>query len=178
LTRVNLHYLPKKSDHLADELQNTKTVPNALMDEPRVRNALTLALPLSQLNPNVLLHGDFWPGNILWHNGSLAAVIDWEDAALGDPLADLAIARLDLHWIFGAAAMHIFTAKYLSQNKIDIYALPRWDLYAALRFIRLAGDDLSGWAAYFSPYGRPDITAESIIQSYYAFVEDALHLSR
>ena len=26
----------------------------------------------------VLLHGDFWPGNTLWRNGSLLAVIDWE----------------------------------------------------------------------------------------------------
>ncbi|HTU59534.1 MAG TPA: phosphotransferase, partial [Polyangiales bacterium] len=27
-----------------------------------------------------LLHGDFWPGNLLWHNDQLAAVLDWEDA--------------------------------------------------------------------------------------------------
>ncbi|MGD8418414.1 MAG: phosphotransferase, partial [Pseudomonadales bacterium] len=32
-----------------------------------------------------LLHGDFWPENLLWRNGELAAILDWEDAALGDP---------------------------------------------------------------------------------------------
>jgi aminoglycoside phosphotransferase (APT) family kinase protein len=178
LTRVNLHDLPKLSDRVIDEVKTTKTLPNELMDETRVRNALAAAMPLNQRNPIVLLHGDYWPGNLLWHHGSLAAVIDWEDAAIGDPLADLATTRLDLCWIFGAAAMHTFTTKYLSLNKIDITALPLWDLYAALRFIRLAGDDLPGWSAYFSPYGRPDITPESIFQAYHAFVGSALHLSQ
>lgn len=178
LARDNLHFLPKISDRVFEELQSGEKLPNEIMDETRVRNVLTSALPLDQRNPNVLLHGDYWPGNLLWHHGCLAAVIDWEDAALGDPLADLAIARLDLHWIFGAAAMHTFTTKYLSQNHIDITDLPLWDLYAAQRFIRLAGDDLTGWSAYFSPYGRPDITPESILQAYHAFVGSALHLSR
>jgi aminoglycoside phosphotransferase (APT) family kinase protein len=35
-----------------------------------------------------LLHGDYWPDNTLWRDGRLVCVIDWEDAALGDPLAD------------------------------------------------------------------------------------------
>lgn len=34
-----------------------------------------------------LLHGDFWPGNLLWQDDRLAAIIDWEDAALGDSLS-------------------------------------------------------------------------------------------
>jgi len=178
LASVNTHFLPKMCERVTGELRIAKTLPNALMDETRVRNALITSLPLKQRNPNMLLHGDYWPGNLLWHNGSLSAVIDWEDAALGDPLADLAIARLDLHWIFGAASMHTFTAKYLSQHKVDVTDLPLWDLYAALRFIRLAGSDFPGWAAYFSPYGRPDITAESILQGYQSFVEGALHLSQ
>jgi aminoglycoside phosphotransferase (APT) family kinase protein len=38
----------------------------------------------------VLLHGDFWPGNALWRDGALVAILDWEDAAIGDPLADVA----------------------------------------------------------------------------------------
>ena len=139
-----------------------------------MRNALNAALPRKTRNPSVLLHGDYWPGNILWQNDTLVAVIDWEDAALGDPLSDLAITRLDLRWIFGTAAMKTFTEKYLRQVKLDITDLPVWDLYAALRFIRLAGSDLPGWAAYFSAYGRSDITAETILHDYRDFIEYAL----
>ncbi|MEJ2089220.1 MAG: phosphotransferase, partial [Gammaproteobacteria bacterium] len=29
--------------------------------------------------PPRLLHGDFWPENLLWRNGSVAAILDWED---------------------------------------------------------------------------------------------------
>jgi aminoglycoside phosphotransferase (APT) family kinase protein len=60
----------------------------------------------------VLLHGDYWPGNVLWHDGKIVAVIDWEDARLGDPLIDLAMSRLDLVWICGIYAMHMFTEQY------------------------------------------------------------------
>ncbi len=32
---------------------------------------------------------------MLWKDGQLVAVIDWEDAPLGDPLADVANSRLE-----------------------------------------------------------------------------------
>ena len=58
----------------------------------RIRDMLASAWPFPRPNPPALLHGDYWPGNILWKDGRLAAVIDWEDACLGDPLVDLAMA--------------------------------------------------------------------------------------
>lgn len=90
------------------------------------------AWPWPQTN-NILLHGDYWPGNLLWQAGQLRAVIDWEDALLGDPLADLGNARLELLWAFGEDAQHTFTRYYtaLTQHNLDI--LPYYDLYAALR---------------------------------------------
>ena len=47
---------------------------------------------LSELQPAtmVTVHGDFWPGNILVENDQLAAVIDFENASLGDPAIDFA----------------------------------------------------------------------------------------
>ena len=44
--------------------------------------------------------------------GRLVGVIDWEDAALGDPLADLANSRLEILWAFGDEAMERFTREY------------------------------------------------------------------
>jgi hypothetical protein len=38
---------------------------------------------------NDVVHGDFHPGNVLIHNGQMAAVIDWESAQPGDCRADL-----------------------------------------------------------------------------------------
>jgi aminoglycoside phosphotransferase (APT) family kinase protein len=129
--------------------------------------------PLPQRNTSVLLHGDFWPGNILWRDGTLVAVIDWEDAKLGDPLTDLAISRLDILWIFGVDAMHSFTHHYMSMMAIDYTNLPYWDLCAALRLVRLAGSNLAEWAAFFPPFGRHDITEQTIRDHYRFFITQA-----
>jgi aminoglycoside phosphotransferase (APT) family kinase protein len=145
-----------------------------IFDVTAVRAALLSGWPPPLLNPPALLHGDYWPGNILWKNGRLAAVIDWEDAHWGDPLADLSITRLDLLWIYGQKAMEIFTHRYLSRGRVNTRSLPYWDIIAALRLVRLVGNDLSGWAAFFAPYNRSDITGASIQADFSDFVDRAL----
>jgi aminoglycoside phosphotransferase (APT) family kinase protein len=112
-------------------------------DERRIRNALQAVWPLPQRNTPVLLHGDFWPGNILWKDGELVGIIDWEDAALGDPLADVANSRLEMLWAFGIDAMQSFTHQYQAMTAIDFTHLPYWDLSAALR----SASQFAGWAA-------------------------------
>jgi aminoglycoside phosphotransferase (APT) family kinase protein len=143
------------------------------LDQGRIREALASVWPVPRRNEPSLLHGDYWPGNILWREGQLAAVIDWEDAHVGDPLEDFAISRLDMLWIFGRDAMQSFSRHYQAVRAVDIRALPYWDLYAALRLARLVGTDLLGWAAFFLPYGRPDITGQSIQASCSLFVAQA-----
>ena len=106
---------------------------DASLGEGRIRDALESAWPVPQANEPVLLHGDYWPGNVLWKDGRLVAVIDWEDAAIGDPLADLANTRLEFLWAFGADAMDAFTDHYRSLTAIDFANLSYWDLWAALR---------------------------------------------
>lgn len=59
----------------------------------RVEDALDriqAILARSRYQP-VLIHGDLWPSHILWdrQDHRPTAVIDWEDARLGDPAADL-----------------------------------------------------------------------------------------
>lgn len=39
-------------------------------------------------------HTDYWAGNILWRDGEIAAVVDWEEAGYGHPAADVAYARM------------------------------------------------------------------------------------
>ncbi|MCA9973725.1 MAG: phosphotransferase, partial [Anaerolineales bacterium] len=142
------------------------------LDPAPLRAALAAAAP-RRPNPPTLLHGDFWPGNVLWHNGRLAAIIDWEDAARGDPLIDLARSRSEIAWILGPAALDAFTRHYLALAAIHTADLPYWDLCAALRFLRLANGDLAGLAAYFAAYGRADITAATIRRHVHAFIAAA-----
>ena len=97
--------------------------------------------PTELRNDPVLLHGDFWQGNLLWRDGRIVAILDWEDAMIGDPIIDLARSRLELHWMHGELARERFTSHYLSWNDIDVDSLPFWDLAMALRLSR----DLPGW---------------------------------
>jgi aminoglycoside phosphotransferase (APT) family kinase protein len=42
--------------------------------------------------PPIWFHGDLLPGNLLFRDGRLSAVIDWSGAGVGDPACDLMIA--------------------------------------------------------------------------------------
>lgn len=124
--------LPQMERKFTELLSNRPVKMDESLDEGHMRDVLEAVWPLPRHNSAVLLHGDFWPGNILWRDGQLVAVIDWEDAAIGDPLADLAIGRLEILWAFGIDAMHNFTRQYETMASIDFTNLPYWDLCAAL----------------------------------------------
>jgi aminoglycoside phosphotransferase (APT) family kinase protein len=173
-SNLDVAFLPQQAKGFTDIFGKRPTEVDISLDEGRIRDALGLAWPLPQRNASVLLHGDFWPGNILWQDDKLVAVIDWEDARLGDPLTDFAISRLDILWIFGIDAMNLFTHHYTSMMAIDYTNLPYWDLYAALRFVRLAGAQLSEWAAFFHPFGRYDITEQTMREHYRYFITQAI----
>ncbi len=91
-------------------------------DRPAVRSAL--------------LHGDVWPGNALWRDGRLVALLDWEDACLGDPMADLACARIELACAHGDSAAASFTDAYLEASARRgappvTSSLALWEAYSA-----------------------------------------------
>ncbi len=143
ITPTEVGFLPDMREAASRRLERQSVAdPDHALSEPAIRAALAANWPPAQVNRSVLLHGDYWPGNTLWLDGRLAAVIDWEDAAFGDPLADLGNARLELTMLFGAVAAEDFTSGYsASMPGLDVTALPWWDLYAALR----PAGKLAGW---------------------------------
>ncbi len=131
--RHGLTFLPDQTERSAQRLAGTPTTLDDELDEGRIRATLNAAWPLTSRNRLTLLHGDFWPGNTLWLDGRLSGIIDWEDAGIGDPLADLANTRLELLLFFGQDALDRFTSHYLALNTVDTSGLPYWDLCATLR---------------------------------------------
>ncbi len=51
-------------------------------------------------SPATLLHGDYWPGNILIETNSRLTVYDWEDAAIGPAVLDLLSFLQGSSWAF------------------------------------------------------------------------------
>jgi aminoglycoside phosphotransferase (APT) family kinase protein len=161
-SRPDLSFLPKQEKIYAEMLRERPAQVDESLDEGLIRDALEAVWPLPQRNKSVLLHGDFWPGNILWRDGQLVAIIDWEDAALGDPLADLANSRLEILWAFGIDAMQSFTHQYQSMTTIDFTHLPHWDLCAALRPV-----------AQIAQWGLDDTTERTMRERHRWFVTQA-----
>lgn len=133
-TLADAPYLADIRAIAARTVETRPSAPDETLSETTVRTALSHIWPPPLLNQPVLLHGDFWPGNTLWRDGTLVGVVDWEDAVLGDPLYDVANTRMELCMAFGLSAAMEFTRQYRTlRPTVDMSALRHWDLYAALR---------------------------------------------
>jgi aminoglycoside phosphotransferase (APT) family kinase protein len=161
-SQLDVSFLPQQANIYAQKLRARPAKVDESLDEGPIRDALEAVWPFPQRNTSVLLHGDFWPGNILWRDGQLVAVIDWEDAALGDPLADVANSRLEILWAFGIDAMQSFTHRYQSMTTIDFTHLPYWDLCAALRRV-----------AQLAQWGLDDTTERTMRERHRWFITQA-----
>lgn len=129
----DLSFLLRLEEACADAIGKPGDTGNASADERRLLDLLAPFWPLPRNNAPVVLHGDYWPGNTLWRDGRLTAVIDWEDTRLGDPLFDVSNARFEILMLFGPDIMDAFTRHYESLNQVDFGCLPWWDVYTAYR---------------------------------------------
>lgn len=59
--------------------------------------------------PEVLVHRDYHPGNVLWRRGKVSGVVDWQAACAGPAVADVAHCRVNLLTL-GTDAAERFTA--------------------------------------------------------------------
>lgn len=134
---------PPKAD---DPLQ--QAVWSALLaDWPRVSRGF---------HRRTLLHGDYWPGNMLWSRGRLVGLVDWEQPLLGDPARDVATCRGDLTIMFGPQAGAEFLTAYKVLVGEPIENLRFWDLLISTWAVR----EIHEWAVVYPLLSRPDLTPE------------------
>lgn len=92
-----------------------------------------------------LVHGDYWPGNLLWDRGEVAAVLDWEAAVRSDPVADIAYCYTEMRYLGqDEAAEHLVDAyRSLSGRALD--TLPYWITTSLCRALPGLETYLDGW---------------------------------
>ncbi|HSL42240.1 MAG TPA: aminoglycoside phosphotransferase family protein, partial [Anaerolineales bacterium] len=83
--------------------------------------------------PPVLLHIDYWSGNVLWHESEISAVIDWEEASYGDPAVDVGYALMNMVLMGLPEAGNEFLRVYESKMGKQLSNLAFWELAAAVR---------------------------------------------
>lgn len=161
---ADIEFLQNQTEIFTGKLQHPPTALDESLSEGLIRDILAKTWPPKQANVSVLLHGDFWPGNTMWRDDQLVGVIDWEDATIGDPLADLGNGRLEILMFFGPEATEAFTTEYRSlMPDIDYSNLPYWDLCAALRP-----------AGKMSTWGLDDVTLQKLQRGHKLFVNQAI----
>lgn len=94
-----------------------------------------------------LVHGDYWPGNLLWQDDQIVAVLDWEAAVLGDPAGDVAYCLAEMRYLGLDDAADHFLAHYRATTGSELKSLPYWMVTALCRAVPELDSYLDGWGS-------------------------------
>ncbi|MGH3490926.1 MAG: phosphotransferase family protein [Actinopolymorphaceae bacterium] len=118
--------------------------------------------------PEVLCHGDFHPGNVLFDGDVVSGVVDWSGARIEPAESDVANCRVELALV-GGDLPDLFTAAYVEAGGRPPEHPALWDV--------LAGAGATGWLPYAGQtvnQAGAEITGELAMTRIEAFVDDAL----
>ncbi len=108
--------------------------------------------------PEVLIHGDYWSGNVVWRDGRLTGIVDWSDGSRGPRGFDLGWCRLDLVLLFDEQIAGDFLAAYETGTGIAVGEMRLWDCWAVAQ----SEDAVGSWAPNYLPLGRPDLDEDEL----------------
>jgi aminoglycoside phosphotransferase (APT) family kinase protein len=182
VTLANIHAVPLEAeavDLLLDAnteavwFSRNETVPDFMQghaDGSRVWQAVRDLRPRLRLIKPVLIHLDYWLQNILWQGEAIAAVVDWEEAAYGDPAIDVAYTRMGLVVEGMAEEADAFLAAYEAAAGRRVANLGFWELAAAARNM----PDPAQWDHEWEALGGLPEPKKLKRQRFRQFIADAL----
>lgn len=144
-TLARIHSIPCGAEEQAFLLKGNAEVswflnhdapPHYMQEYPKGSDVWWILYELSQKiqkDTPVLLHLDYWTGNILWDRNEIAAVIDWEEAAYGDPGVDVAYARMNMLMMGFPDAADEFIRAYELETGYAPKNMGFWELAASVR---------------------------------------------
>jgi aminoglycoside phosphotransferase (APT) family kinase protein len=111
-------------------------------------------------SPEVLTHGDYWSGNVVWRDGRLTGIVDWSGGARGPRGYDLGWCRLDLVLLFNERIADVFLAAYEAAIGWALGDVALWDGLAAAR----SYETVATWVPNYAPLGRGDLDEHQLRQ--------------
>ena len=123
--------------------------------------------------PPVFLHMDYWPGNVLWLDGRVSAVLDWDAAGYGDPALDVGYFRMNMYLRGIKAAADIFLEHYEAARG-PVVNLGFWELASAARPL----PNPAAWIPESREIGDLGATDDRAETDYYEFVDRAMRRAR
>jgi aminoglycoside phosphotransferase (APT) family kinase protein len=110
--------------------------------------------------PEVLIHCDYWSGNVVWRDATLTGIVDWSGGARGPRGFDLGWCRLDLVLLFDERVADIFLGAYEAAIGQTLGDVVLWDRWAVAR----SHDAVESWAPNYAPLGRGDLNEHELRQ--------------
>jgi len=116
-----------------------------------------------------LIHLDYWVHNILWQDDQISAVLDWEEAAYGDPAVDVAYAHMGFYGMCRSDLADIFLAEYEQAVGKPVANLGFWELAAAVRNM----PDPAQWLDEEVALGGVARDATTVCECFRTFIREA-----
>ena len=136
---------------------------------PDLWDAILQLWPDVDISASNLIHTDFWPGNTLWEDGKLRAIVDWEWPSLGEPTLDVAYVLSDSAY-FGLDVDETFIETYEQVSGRPVQDLLFWKIMAAAT----AMPDPGPWAQGYADLGFDGMTADEIRRTHSNYVRNLL----
>ncbi|MBB5838454.1 aminoglycoside phosphotransferase (APT) family kinase protein [Kribbella italica] len=114
-------------DFAAD--RRTGSMPTTTLLQAADEAVAAYGLPAGE---QVFLHGDVWPGNLLWAGDEIAALIDWKTAGVGARGVDFSELRKQAAISFGPDAPAEVLQGYEQATATKAEHVAYWDAVAAL----------------------------------------------
>jgi aminoglycoside phosphotransferase (APT) family kinase protein len=117
----------------------------------------------------VFSHTDFWPGNTLWKDGDLVAVVDWESPVSGEREMDVAYCALDIRYLGMDKVADHFIRTYREASGAALAHLSYWEAVGLCRPM----PDIAQWVPAWRGLGK-DISEDTARSRYTQVLADFL----
>jgi aminoglycoside phosphotransferase (APT) family kinase protein len=146
--------------------------PELVLEHPLGEELLRRRVQLLQQRVDtepVFSHTDYWPGNTLWADGSITAIIDWESPSMGDREMDVAYCSIDIRYLGMERVADHFIKSYREMSGNPLPNLSHWEAVALCRPM----PDIAEWVPAWVAMGRT-ISEDQAREKYTEVLEDFL----
>jgi len=131
--------------------RETLTIPS-WSEQPEVwKKAIAVVNGPAPSYPEVFVHRDFHPSNVLWQGDRVSGVVDWVNGCRGPAGIDVAWCRHNLANLHGVAVADAFLEAYVKAAGSEFKYDPYWDLMSVVELLPGPPSMYEGWSAAAFP---------------------------
>ncbi len=173
---VKLHDIKLEGDDLeiflpgaGEDIKRIQENPELMLEHPLGEALLRRRVMLGQTSTEseeVFSHTDYWPGNTLWSEGELKAVIDWESPSTAMRELDVAYCSVDIRYLGMDKVADRFIETYREISGARLPGLEHAESIALCRPM----PDIGIWVPAWNAFGKK-ITVEQARSRYTEILE-------